>query len=197
MAEITVDTKQARREMFRVRGRFLKLQRTVIGDALEFASVPLVEAAKSNAPASSGLLKRRIQFFPAKQRRGLLTVAVGPSRFASRSWARNLAIRLSGGTVYRDPYYGKFQELGWWLTTHTPKGVRDLVEANKKLPKFERKKALTSLKASRRRIKFIPGKHFLKRAGETAFPRIQTIFAERVFRGLAEIQRSGESAGIV
>lgn len=193
---ITVDTKQAKRELFRVRGRFLKLQRTVIGEALEFASVPTVQAAKARAPLGSGLLKRRIQFFPAKLRRGLLTVNIGPSRFASRSSARNLATRLSGGTVYRDPYYGKFQELGWWLTSHTPKGVRDIVEANKRLSRYERRKALTSLKASRRQIKFIRGKPWLKPAGESSFSRTERIFAERVFKGLQEIQSAGEAAGI-
>lgn len=155
---LQIDLKQARREMFRVRGRFLKLQRTVVGEALEFASVPVVEAAKANAPiGATGRLRSRIQFINARQKRGLLTVDVGPARFGK------------GDKLF--PFWGRFQEHGW----------RAMGRASRKTVKHWRA---------------IPGKHFLRRAGEQNFSRVERIFSERVFRGLAEIQAAGEAAGL-
>lgn len=156
--QVNINLKQARREMFRVRGRFLKLQRTVIGEALEFASVPTVEAAKAAAPVLRGRLRQRIQFLPAKPKRGMINVDIGPARFGKRD--------------KRFPYWGIMQERGFFATGR----------ATRKTTKGAR---------------FIEGKHFLKKAGESTFTRTEKIFAERVFRGLQEIQSAGESAGLV
>lgn len=101
--EITVDTKQARREFFKIRGRFLKLQRTVIGGALEAAAEPVAQAASAAAPFETGRLRERIQATKARRGRGgLLTVGVGPVRFSK------------GDKLF--PFYGRFQELGWKAT---------------------------------------------------------------------------------
>lgn len=99
---ISVDLKQARREMFRVRGRFLKLQREVFGEALTEAAEPAVQAAKSAAPRRTGRLQLRIQSTKPKMFRGRLNVAITPVRNSKRDKSF--------------PFYGRFQEIGWKAT---------------------------------------------------------------------------------
>lgn len=156
--DVTIDLKQAKREIFKVRSRFQKLQRTVVGQALEFASVPIVVAAKAAAPLDTGRLRERIQFVPWRNIRSKPTVNVGPVKFRKNEKAF--------------PFWGLFQEKGW----------RAMGRANRKTFK---------------RYTRMPGKHFLRKAGEQNFNRAQDIFAERVFNGLAEIQQAGETAGII
>jgi len=189
---ITVDVKQAQKEIFKLRARFQKLQRIVLTEALFEASEPIVSRAQALAPRFTGLLAARILPTRAKRRGFFSNVNIGPTFSSGRS-LRSQGF-LGGG---RDPFYGLFQERGWWLTTHTAKGAREIVAANRKLTRGERKNALTSLKASRRRIRFIPGKNFLKTAGATGFRDAESIFAARIFQRFAEIQSAGESAGIV
>lgn len=100
--EIIVDTKQAKREFFKIRGRFLKLQRTVIGGALEEAAEPVVIAARANAPRRTGLLQLSIGATKPKNFRGRLSVAVGPLKASKNDKSF--------------PFYGRFQELGWKAT---------------------------------------------------------------------------------
>ena len=156
--EIKVDVKQAKREFFKIRGRFLKLQRTVIGEGLTAAAQPVVQTAQANAPRLTGRLQSRILATPPKNFRGRLGVAVTPARFSK------------GDKLY--PFYGRFQELGWKATGR----------ATRKTAKNPRP---------------IPGKHFLRNAGTQNFERMKNIFAERVFKGLAEIQSAGEEIGLV
>ena len=156
--QINVDTKQAKREFFKIRGRFLKLQRTVVGEALSAAAAPIVAAARSAAPRDSGRLQSRIDVTPPKNFRGRLNVAVGPLRFSKSD-------KLF-------PFYGRFQETGWRATGR----------ASRRTAKNPRQ---------------IPGKHFLRNAGAQNIGRAEQIFAERLFKGLAEIQEAGEAAGLV
>jgi HK97 gp10 family phage protein len=100
--EVRVDAKEAKREFFKIRGRFLKLQRTIIGEALTAAAAPIAEAAQAAAPRLTGRLKERIQTTAPKNFRGRLGITVGPVRFSKRE--KNF------------PFYGKFQELGWKAT---------------------------------------------------------------------------------
>lgn len=100
--DIKVDVKQAKREFFKVRGRFLKLQRTVVGEALTESAAPIVAAAQSAAPRLTGRLQQRIGATPPKPFRGKMNVAVGPLRFSK------------GDKLF--PFYGRFQELGWKAT---------------------------------------------------------------------------------
>lgn len=156
--EIQVDVKQAKREFYRIRGRFLKLQRTIIGEALTAAAEPIAAAAKAGAPRRTGLLQLRIQSTKPKLFRGRLGVAVTPVRYGKRE--KNY------------PFYGRFQELGWKATGR----------ANRKTAKNPR---------------LIPGKHFLREAGQANFAAAERIFAAKVFAGFAELQSAGEAAGIV
>jgi hypothetical protein len=43
----------------------------------------------------------------------------------------------------------------------------------------------------------IPGKHFLRRAGEQTYGQVEAIFARRVFQSFAEAQAAGDAAGLV
>lgn len=100
--DLRVDIKQAKREVYKLRGRFLKLQRTMFGEALTESAAPIVAAAKSAAPRRTGLLQLRIQSTKPKMFRGRLGVAVTPVRNSKRE--KNY------------PFYGRFQELGWKAT---------------------------------------------------------------------------------
>ncbi len=100
---ITVDIKQAKREMFRIRGKFLKLQRSIVGEALEEAARPIAQAAAAAAPTLTGRLRERIGFSKAKHgRAGRWSIGVGPIR------------QSKGDKLF--PFYGRFQELGWKAT---------------------------------------------------------------------------------
>jgi HK97 gp10 family phage protein len=156
--EITVDVKQAKREFFKIRGRFLKLQRTVVGEALTAGAIPVAESARAAAPVGTGELRRSIGSTEPRFRRGRIGVDVGPLRLSKND--------------RRFPFYARFQELGWRATGR----------ATRKTARNPRQ---------------IPGKHFLRKAGEQNFSRTQNIFAERLFKGFAEIQSAGEAAGIV
>jgi hypothetical protein len=98
--DIRVEAKDLKREMFKVRARFAKLQRSILGEALEFASVPLVEQAKDFAPVgATGRLRERIQFVKARNIRGSTVVEVGPVKFSKKE--KNF------------PFYALFQERGF------------------------------------------------------------------------------------
>lgn len=96
---IQVDVKQAKREVNKLRRRFLKLQRTVFGEALTESAAPIVAAAKAAAPRRTGLLRLRIQSTKPEMFKGRLGVAVTPVRNSKRE--KNF------------PFYGRFQEMGW------------------------------------------------------------------------------------
>jgi len=147
--DLKVEVKDAKKEFFKLRSRFGKLQRSILGEALEFAAVPMVDRAQDLAPARTGRLKERIQFVKAKNIRGRTTVEVGPVKF--RRNEKNF------------PFYGFFQERGY--------RTRD-----------------------RRQV---PGKHFLRRAGEQTYGQVEAIFARHVFAKFAEVQAAGEAAGLV
>jgi hypothetical protein len=172
---IHIDTKQARREAFKLRGRFIKLQRFLVADALFDASEPIVASAQVDAPVLQqpkrfrqiGQLRGRIAPTLMKSRPGFVTVGIGPVRFSKNE--------------KRFPFWGLFQEKGWWLTTHTPEARRNLSIRQ------VRSLGMGSKRASRRRIRFIPGKHFLKRAGEANADRAHKIFAARIFQKFAEL----------
>jgi Bacteriophage protein of unknown function (DUF646). len=101
---ITVDLKRAKREFFRIRGRFIKLERTVVANALLAASEPIDQAAEAGAPVGiTGRLRSRIG--PTLIKKGTfarLRVDIGPIRF--------------GKSDKSFPFYGRFQELGWKAT---------------------------------------------------------------------------------
>lgn len=99
--DIKVEIKDAKKEFFKLRARFNKLQRVAVGEALLESSEPIVAAAQANAPTRSGLLRGRIAPTMIRQR-GQPVVLVGPAR-------------LSRGDK-RFPFYGLFQEKGWHAT---------------------------------------------------------------------------------
>lgn len=99
--DIRVEVIDAKKEFFKLRSRFAKLQRTIIAEGLIAASEPIVSAAQAAAPTRTSLLRGRIA--PTLiRRRGQPVVMVGPVRF-SRS-------------DKRFPFYGLFQEKGWKAT---------------------------------------------------------------------------------
>jgi hypothetical protein len=97
--DIRVEATNAKREFFKLRARFQKLQRSILGEALEFAAVPLVERARDLAPVRTGRLRERIQFVKARNIRGRTVVEVGPVKFSKRE--KNF------------PFYALFQERGF------------------------------------------------------------------------------------
>jgi hypothetical protein len=99
---ITVDVKQAQKEIFKLRARFSKLQRIVIAEALFEASAPLVAAAQAAAPTRTGRLRGRIAPTLMKRRGIGASVGVSPVRLSKKE-------KLF-------PFYGRFQEMGWKAT---------------------------------------------------------------------------------
>lgn len=98
MADVKVDIKGAKRAMFALRGRFLKLQNVIMGEALLEASEPIVAAAQPGAPVLTGRLRGRIGPTLRKQRGGV-NVAIG-------------AIRHSRNDKLF-PFWDRFQERGF------------------------------------------------------------------------------------
>lgn len=96
MAEVKVEVKNLKRAFFALRGRFRKLQRTIIGEALMEASQPIVAAAQANAPILTGRLRGRIGPTLLK---GGMAVAIGAIRHSRND-------RMF-------PFYDRFQELGF------------------------------------------------------------------------------------
>lgn len=154
---IKVEVKDAQKAFFKVRARFQRLQRVVVGEALLEASEPIVAAAQANAPVRTGRLRGRI----------------APTLGRSRG---NVAVNISAVKLSKKeklfPFYGLFQEKGWYATGRAKR-------KNAKNPRF------------------IPGKHFLKTAGESQFKAAERIFSTRVIASLEEIQSAGEAAGLV
>lgn len=108
----------------------------------------------------------------APVRTGQLRGRIGPT-LSKRTTVVVGAMRLSRADK-GFPYWDRFQERGF-----TAVG---------------RSKRASGARQSARKI---PGKHFLERAGRSQFDAVSRIFAERVFKGFAEIQEAGEKAGIV
>lgn len=111
MAEaIRVEVKDAKRLFFRVRGRFLKLQRTIIGEALEEAARPIVQAAQQLAPRSRG---KRSQ---ASQQYGPLASSIKGVLLKPRGTRVRLDVTPAKMSKAGFPFYGLFQERGWKAT---------------------------------------------------------------------------------
>lgn len=173
--QLSIDTKKAQVEAFKLRGRFIKFQRFLLAPALFDASEPIVASAQANAPVlqtpkrgrQAGLLRSRIAPTLMKARPGQVTVGIGPVRLTKNE--------------KRFPFYGLFQEKGWFLTSHTPKDRANLTTRQ------ARAAGKPTKKASRQRIRFIGGKHFLKQAGEANAERAHQIFAARVFQKFKEM----------
>lgn len=109
-AHLKLEVKNLKRELFRARGRWLKLQRETVGEALEFATRPIVEAAKAAAPVLQspkrgrvvGLLRSRIGAVSRSTVTGRTRLFIGP-QFVTRN-------EKAG------PFYARFQEKGWYAT---------------------------------------------------------------------------------
>lgn len=106
----TVEVKNAKREFFRLRGRFLKLQRTIVGEALLEAAAPIVSAAKSKAPTLKGTKKGRI---PGLLRARIAAVLLKPRGTRSRVSVTPTQTSKREKTA---PFYGRFIERGWKAT---------------------------------------------------------------------------------
>jgi len=110
MPEVKVEVKNLKREMFKLRARWLKLNRETVGEALQFAAQPIVAAAQAAAPVLKtpktnripGLLRQRIGSALQVRQSGVTTLRIGPL-FLSRA-------EKTG------PFYAKFQEKGWQAT---------------------------------------------------------------------------------
>lgn len=100
MADVKVEVKQLRRAMFALRGRFLKLQNVIVGEALLAASEPVVAAAQAGAPVLTGRLRGRIGPRLVKAGRGRpISVVIG-------------AIKHSRNDK-QFPFWDRFQERGF------------------------------------------------------------------------------------
>lgn len=107
---IKVTVKDAKLQIFKLRSRFLKLQRTVISEALLEASQPIVTTAQALAPVLStpkrgrqpGQLRGRIGPTLLKRRGGGAAVAIGAVRFSKSD--------------KQFPFWDRFQERGFRAT---------------------------------------------------------------------------------
>lgn len=98
---LKVEVKDAKLQFFKIRARFQKLQRVVVGEALMASSEPIVSASQAGAPVRTGKLRGRIA--PTLiRRRGQPVVLVGPAKFSKNE--------------KQFPFYGLFQEKGWKAT---------------------------------------------------------------------------------
>lgn len=166
MAEaIKVEVKDAKRLFFRVRGRFLKLQREIVGEALQEASEPIVQAARQLAPKGTGKRSRASRLY------GPLATSISGVLLKPRGLRVTLQVTPARVKSAGFPFYGLFQERGWKATGRRKRGTA-------KNPRF------------------IPGKHFLERAGKQNFAAAERIFAARVFQRFAQIQEAGGAAGL-
>jgi hypothetical protein len=180
-----VNIKDVKKIFFRIRGRFIKTIREVVEPAFKTALEPVVIAAEGLAPSKTNRLRDRIG------------VVVRVTQY--RVFAAITPVRLGRGDK-QYPFYGLFQEKGWWLTTHTAKGARDTIAANRKLTRGERRGRLSSLKATRRRIKFIQGHPFLKPAALGGVAQAFETWKPLVIAGFerfsnAETEAEGASGG--
>src|SRR5262245_1868618 len=103
----TVEVKDAKKEFYKLRARFTKLQKFVLAEALMESSEPVVATASASAPIRTGRLKGRIGPTLLQQRRGRITVAVG-------------AVRLSRADK-GFPYWDRFMERGFTATGRAKK----------------------------------------------------------------------------
>lgn len=110
MSFLTIDTSQAKREVFKIRAQFQKLERVVVAQALLEASEPQVAAAQAGAPVlktpkrgrQPGQLRGKIGPTLIKQSGTLISVAVGATR--------------QGKNDKQFPFWDRFQEQGWRAT---------------------------------------------------------------------------------
>ena len=103
----TVEVKDAKKEFYKLRARFTKLQKFVLAEALMESSEPVLATASASAPVRTGRLKSRIGPTLLQQRRGRITVAVG-------------AVRLSRADK-GFPYWDRFMERGFTATGRAKK----------------------------------------------------------------------------
>lgn len=115
MPQINVQVKDAKKLFFQVRGRFLKLQRTIVGDALQAGAQPIVAAARSAAPV--------LQEAKRGRRPGQIRVRMGAVVVAKGN-----RVRVDIGPIQyskRDkdfPFWARWQEKGWKATGRAKRG---------------------------------------------------------------------------
>lgn len=144
------------------------LRRKVVRGALRDAARPIVQAAKSNAPVFSGLVKRRIGVFASRLKRGHsgeVGVYIKPRSSSAARKAKNRAL---------DPFYYRFQEAGYHAV-----GSRRI--------KGGRRARAENLKASGAR--FIPGKAFMGRAFQSQQRVALQIFQDAIKKRIEAANR--------
>lgn len=112
MADVSVEVKGLKRELFRVRGRWLKLIKETSGADLLAAAQPIIDQARANAPVLQGAKRGRIA--------GALRSSIGGIVRATTTGR----VRVLVGPVTNkksDLFYARFQELGWQHTGTAPR----------------------------------------------------------------------------
>lgn len=112
MASTNVEIKGLKREMFKLRGRWLKFQRDTAGEDLRIAAQPIVEAARQNAPVLQGVKRGRVP--------GALRSSIGTVVRATVTGRVRVLIGPVGNKK-SDLFYARFQELGWQHTGRAPR----------------------------------------------------------------------------
>lgn len=117
MADVKVEVKNLKREMFKVRARWLRLQKQTVGEALQFAAQPIVEAYRASVPVlrtpkrgrTPGLLRQRIGSVIQAKQSGVTTLRIGPLKTSRNDKSA--------------PFYAKFLEKGWYATGRAKRGT--------------------------------------------------------------------------
>jgi hypothetical protein len=94
---LKVEVKDAKRAFFKLRGRFIKLQRTIVAGALIEAAEPIDRGAEADAPVRSGELRGSIN--PALVKKGTfarLRVIIGPGRRLLKGRYQELGFKATG-----------------------------------------------------------------------------------------------------
>lgn len=116
MAEVKVEVKNLKREMFKVRARWLRLQKETVGEALQFAGRPIVEAYRASVPILQtpkrgripGLLRQRIGSVIQSKQSGVTTLRIGP---------------LTSRRDKNGPFYARFIEKGFHAVGRARRGT--------------------------------------------------------------------------
>lgn len=112
MAQISVEVKGLKRELFKLRGRWIKFVKEAGGEDMRIAAQPIVDAARANAPVLQGFKRGRVA--------GALRDSIGT---VVRATATGRVRVLIGPVTNKksDLFYARFQELGWVATGRAPR----------------------------------------------------------------------------
>ena len=136
-----------------------QMRKKVVRAALKAAAKPIIRAAKANAPVKTGLVRKRIGSFASKIKRGQngeIGIYIKPRTSARARKSKDKS---------QDPFYYRFQEMGYHAT------------GRKKVGGGRRYR---SARLAARGTRKIPGKAFIGRAFESQRSAALTAFTAEI-----------------